>query len=308
MTIFDTGYSSLQYQPIGPWARLWPLIRQEFLQLFKTRKGLLVFLVCIAFVVIKAFILWVRLAPDSEMMEKGMDMMERVSPSLSPFKREFYLNHATDWGWLPFLLLTGLVGVRSVAADKAANALEIYWTRGISPWGYFLGKWMGSALLLAAAFLAGPLVLWIYGLLSAPSLRYFETTIQFMPQVLMALALGCLVLAFLAVGFSAMSNSPNVATFSWLLMIGVSYAIGRVLNRLAQAQMRNDPEQIAELPWFKALCPFESMIRIQEDIAGVVPGPSDFEQVWIAWVILGVLAGLVLLRLRKVLRTTEAVA
>jgi ABC-type transport system involved in multi-copper enzyme maturation permease subunit len=308
VTIFDTGYSALDYRPVPPLARLWPLIRQEFQQLFKTRKGLLVFLVCIAFVVIKAFILWVRLAPDSEMMEQGMDMMARVSPGLSPFRREFYINHSTDWGWLPFLLLTGLVSVRSIAADKAANALEIYWTRGISPWGYFVAKWMGSCLLLAAAFLAGPLVLWIYGMLSAPNLRYLETTIQFMPQVLLALALTCVVLSFLAVGFSAMSNSPNVATFSWLLMIGVSYALGEVLYRLARSAMRNDPEQLAEVPWFKAICPYESMVRIQEDIAGLVPGPSDFEQVWIAWSILGLLVGLIILRLRSVLRTTEAVA
>ena len=307
MTIFDTSYSSFEYRAVSPMARLWPIIRLEFLKLFRNKKGLLIFIGCTAFLVVKAVLLWATLSPDSETWAQGLSMMERMSPSLSPLRPQFYLNHATDWGWLPFLLLTSLVGVRSISGDRAANALEIYWTRGISPWGDFVGKWMGSFLLLAAAFLAGPLVLWLYGLVAAPDGVYLERTWEFMPQVLLALSLNCLVMSFLAVGFSAMSSSPNVAMFLWILMIGGSKTLGTVLSELANYEMRR-ADTVYEPSWYRAICPYEAMIRIQEDFAGMVPGPSDFERVWIAWVILGVFALITLANLRRVLRTSEAVA
>lgn len=307
MTIFDTGYSSIEYQCVSPLARLWPVIKLEFLQIFRTKKGLLIFIACTAFIVVKALLLWATLSPDSEAMAQGIEILERMSPSLSPLRPEFYINHATDWGWLPFLLLTSLVGVRSIAGDRAVNALEIYWTRGITPWGYFFGKWMGSFLLLSAAFLVGPLLLWLYGVVAAADGTYFERTWEFMPQVLLALTLNCLAMSFLAVGFSAMSASPNVAMFLWLLMIGGSKTVGGLLSTLANHEMLRT-DTVYEPSWYKAICPYEGMIRIQEDMVGMAPGPSDFEQVWIAWAILGVYGLVVLVNLRRFLRTTEAVA
>jgi ABC-type transport system involved in multi-copper enzyme maturation permease subunit len=307
MTVFDTSYSSLEYQPVGPLARLWPIIKMEFLQIFRQRKGLLIFIGCVAFVVVKALLLWATLSPDSEAMAEGIKMLERMSPSLSPLRPEFYINHATDWGWLPFLFLTSLVSVRSISGDRAVNALEIYWTRGISPWGYFVGKWMGSFLLLAAAFLAGPVVLWLYGVIAAADGAFWDRTVEFMPSVLAALTLHCLVMSFLAVGFSSMSSSPNIAMFLWLLMIGGSKTLGTILTTISAYQLRRT-EVVFEPPWYKAICPYEGMIRIQEDMAGIVPGPSDFEQIWIAWAILGVYALVILWNLRRLLRNTEAVA
>lgn len=305
MTIFNTGYSSFDYESESPLKRLWPIAKMEFLQLFRTKKGLLAFIFCILFVVVKAVAIWWILSSDANQM---VQVLEQVWPGLSPVRPEFYINHATGgFGWIPFLVLTCLVSVRSISGDRAVNALEIYWTRGVSPWGYFLAKWVGSFLLLGAAILAGPILLWFYGLLAAPDMTYFDRTIEFMPQVLLALTLNCLIMSFLAVGFSAMSSSPNLAMFLWMLMLGGSKTLGEILNVVDRFRMRR-ADVVYEPGWYKAICPYEAMDRIQEDMVGLVPGPSDFDQIWIAWVMLGIFAAIVLGVLRRWLRTTEAIA
>ncbi|MCB9889237.1 MAG: hypothetical protein H6836_06640, partial [Planctomycetes bacterium] len=192
MTIFDAGYSGIEYRPVGMLGRLWCLTWMEFTQLFRTRKGLLVFLACIALLVVKAVVMWGQLSAETDAMARAASM---VSPAWSPFRVEFYMSHSTQFGFLPFLVLTTLIGVRAIAGDKETNALEIYWTRGISPWGYFAGKWAGSALLLGAAFFVGPLVLWVYGLLAAPDGTFASTTTPFMPKVLGALLLKSVVVS-----------------------------------------------------------------------------------------------------------------
>ena len=85
MTIFDSGYSSVSYQPVAPLARLWPLARMEFTKIFRTKKGLLVFLACIAFQVFKAGVIWVKLGAQSQELAQGLAMLEKGSPSLSAF-------------------------------------------------------------------------------------------------------------------------------------------------------------------------------------------------------------------------------
>ena len=77
------------------------------------------------------FFLGPQSSAQSTQIQSGF---ERLSPRFSPFTREFYLGYSTDQGFLAFILLTSLIGVRSISGDKAVNALEIYWTRGITPW------------------------------------------------------------------------------------------------------------------------------------------------------------------------------
>ena len=307
MTIFNTGYSSLQYEPVAGWKRLWPLTRMEFLKMFKTKRRVLVYVGCVAYIVVKLVLLWAQLGPESADLRRGLEMMERVSPGMSPFHVKFYMNYSTDLGFLPFILMTCLVSVRAISADKEVNALEIYWTRGITSWGYFLGKWMGSLLVLGSAFFAGPLVMWLYGLISAPDSLYFERTIEFMPQVLFALALKCVILSFIAVCFSTFGSTANVATFLWLLMILGTKALGEILAEIARETTRHNPEYVDDSPiWFQAICPWDAMKRIEEHITGLAR-VSDYPP-WIAWAFLGGISLFLMTRLRKQLSTTEAIA
>ncbi len=307
MTIFDSGYSAFRYEPVGPVGRITALARTEFGKIFKSKKGLILFIACVVYIVVLLVLVFFNLGPQSARSEQIQGGLEMLSPRLSPLRREFYLGYSTDQGFLAFILLTSIIGVRSISGDRAVNALEIYWTRGITPWGYFLGKWMGSFFLLAAVFVAGPVVAWLYGLISAPDATFFEATVRFIPMLVLALVLKCLVLSFLAVGFSGLGSSPNVVTFLWLIAILGSATLVRILKMFSSLQNRRNPEHISDsTDWYDALCPWDAMVRIEEHIAGLV-STTDYE-VWIAWTSLGVLILFLLFRLRHHLRTTEAMA
>ena len=312
MSIFGTGYSSVSYEPVPQASRLWALIRQEFTLIFRTKKGMSLYLLCMAYTVVKLVIMYITLAPQTEILSRMADTAGRAVSGFSPYSVAFYNNHSTEGiGLVVFLLLTCVVSVRAIAGDRAVNALEFYWTRGISPWGYFTAKWLGSALLLGSVFVGGPLLLWLFGSLWAPDLTYLEQTWEFMPQVLLSLMLKCLLLSFFAVGFSALSAAPNVAMFLWLILILSTEMLGNVLTEVVRQVQRNSPmSSISEIPWYKLISPWEAVTRIEVYFAGDVPGPSDVEdsRVWIAWLVLGLLAVFLLQRLRRFLRTSEAVA
>ena len=299
MTILDGSYGSFQYEPIGQLGRILALAKMEFSRIFKSKRGLTLFIACVVYVVVLLVFAYFNLGPEAAEAARARDMLP---PRMSPFRREFYLGFSTNEGFLAFILLTAIISVRSISGDKAVNALEIYWTRGITPWGYFLGKWMGSFALLATVFVAGPLVVWVYGMVSAPDMFFIETTARFVPMILVALVLKCVVLSFLAVGFSALGSSPNVATFLWLIVILGSSAMVELLQDLSR---RRDPEDISGPDWYGALCPWDAVVRVEEHIGGMVRA-SDYP-VWIAWTSLAAFCVVLIVFVRPRLRTTEAI-
>ena len=74
---------------------------------------------------------------------------------------------------------------------------------------------------------------WLSGLLGAPDLTFLRETAGFMPSVVLALTLKCLILSFLAVAFSALASSPNVVTVLWLLAVLGSEGVARLLTLLS---------------------------------------------------------------------------
>lgn len=303
MTIFDQGYSDFRYQPVSPLARIWSLANMEFRKIFRTKKGLMLFVLCVVYVVVLLVLVFINLGPEAARFERGLS---QLSDRLSPFKRDFYLSYSTDFGFLFFIALSSVISVRSIAGDRAVNALEIYWTRGITPWGYFIAKWLGSFLLLLSVFLSGPLLAWIYAAISAPSLDLFHTTIPFIPQVMLSLVLKCAILSFLAVGFSGAASSPNIVTFLWLVFMMGTAAFVELMKGIGRMHARNRPQEIDDAPeWYAAINPWDAMVRIEEEIAGVAEDSAY--SVWLAVLSLGALSMFILWRLRRCLRTTEAV-
>ncbi|MHC4850562.1 MAG: ABC transporter permease [Planctomycetota bacterium] len=202
MTIYGVGYRGLQYEPTSWFGRIWPIASMEFHKLFRSKRGLGLFIAAYWYVLIKIGALYVFLGvsmdAEGRTVRRTFEAMQRMSSDantlFNPFVPAFYFDHALEHGFLAFLILTSLVSVRAIAGDRATNALEIYWTRSISTLGYFLGKWLGSFLLLAAVFAGGPLFCWIFSLLIAPDWDYVGHTIAYVPGVLAVLLLQCLVL------------------------------------------------------------------------------------------------------------------
>ena len=97
------------------------------------------------------------------------------------------------------------------------------------------------------------------------------------------------------------ASQPRLAAF-----VGLFCLAGLVACSPSERAIESDV--VYEPPWYKAICPVEAMNRIQENLAGLPPGPSDFEQMWIAWLFLGIYAAVVVFKLKGFLKTTEAVA
>lgn len=293
MAIYARGYRDATYTPTAWAARVWPIARHEFLSMFRVRFGAILFLLCLAPTVGNLIFLLVR-AGLWEIGPGGRGGNVPLGDRLDPASANFYMWPITTLSFVPFLVLTTLVSVRAIAKDRAAGALEIYWTRAISPWAYFAGKWYGSFLLLSAAFVAGPLVLWLTSVLVAPDWSQLEATIGMIPRVLLGLTWLCAMMALLAVSVSALASTPNFASIVWLFLVVGSLGFGQVLRFALREN------------WTVAINPWRAGKRVVEWFAGFEPF-FDYSP----WAALGLCSGtalvLVVLAARR-LRVLEAVA
>ena len=294
-------------------ARIWPIAWFEATKLWRSKRGVTLFILAFWYVLVKGGSLYVFLGvqmdEEGQQLRQSFQMMQRINSNLNalinPFEPAFYFDHALEHGFPLFLIFTSVISVRAIAGDRATNALEIYWTRGISSLGYFLGKWLGSFMMLAAIFVAGPLFLWIFSQLIAPDWEYLDNTVGHVPTALLVLTLQCAILSFLAVTFSAMAKSPNLATFVWFGFLLGTKVVAEILEALARTWAKWD-EALA----YDAIWVWDAVTRVCYDLAGEArPGrhPDDYG-VGFAWLSLGVYVALSLLILRRQLRTERGVA
>jgi ABC-type transport system involved in multi-copper enzyme maturation permease subunit len=256
MVIHDLGYRALRYEATPGWRRLLPLAWIEVGVLFRHRLGQAFLLLCLlptlGYLMLQ---LWL-----SGIVELGGIETRRLQQELEvidPSRIGFYLEPVLDYSRISILVLAALVGCRSIAKDRAAGALELLWTRGITPRQYFAGKWLGSIALLGMICVAAPFLLWLYSVLSAPDWGLLERTIRFLPRVLLALATYTLLLSFWAVAFSAIAGSANVATLFWLLLLGGLAVLRTVLAQMFRGQT-----------WWRGVDPYEAAVRVARWIAG----------------------------------------
>ncbi|MEM7205083.1 MAG: ABC transporter permease [Planctomycetota bacterium] len=289
MTVYGRGYRPFTFEPTSPRARLWAVAELELRTLFRTRLGLMAFLICLGPSIANLGILLIfsgvwRVGASPERL--------RSWPRTNPEAIDFYLQPIIGdvFAFVIFLVLTSLVSCRAIAKDRESNALELYWTRGVGPRGYFFAKWLGSVLLLGSAFVVAPAVTWLLGVLMAPDWGTLERTIEFVPSVLLALTVFTAVISYLAVAFSAVAATANTATVFWFFLLLGTAAATRVLSLVFVDEW-----------WFKALSPWDAAKRVAEWICGYVPR-RDYNPaiaVLSLVVVVGVLTALALRRLRR---------
>ncbi len=236
MTVYGLDYRPKPYAPTSAWQRLSPLVRMERNALFRSKWGIGLFMFCVLPVFVRLVIMlgYMGLLPFAGRMR---DAAENVPPAMRmwiPTYIEFYVEQVVsmEQGFFFFLVLTAMATARAIAKDRATNALELYWTRGISPRGYFLGKWIGSLQLAGMVTVGGALLLWLTGVLFAEDWGYLQETIGFMPRAMLALLAFISILTMLCVMVSAVSASANLATILWCLVLGGSFAVEQVLREL----------------------------------------------------------------------------
>ena len=302
MTIYGVGYRSLEYEAEPRHKRWWPVLVHEFRTLFRGRWGVFLFIACalptlasLGLLLLQMGVL--RIGPADSGFAFAQ-LIEQAGPNFRGNARSvlFYVVPVYGEGILPFLVLTCLVTSRSISKDRQTNALEIYWTRGIEPAEYFLAKWLGSALLLGLLFVLAPLVLWVFGVLIADEWSFLWDTVGFMPGALLSTTLFTLVLTYMAVAFSAMTKSPNLAAILWLFLISGTQMLGNMLRMIFNEE------------WFMALSPWESMSRVVQWICGITPPPFQSYSPAVALAFVGLYLGVLTAIMFRRLRLQEAVA
>jgi ABC-type transport system involved in multi-copper enzyme maturation permease subunit len=229
------SYRTSDYQPVPEWRRWWPLAWAEATSLFRTRWGVAVFCVCLLPALIRLAMLLIMFGVVSfgppAIRNRLSTRASSEFASVDPRRVDFYVDPVLQVmpGMVFVLLLSSLVVARAIARDRSTNALELYWTRGISPWSYLLAKWFGGNLLLSMLTVLAPLALWITAVFLAEDWSLLATTWWQMLGALGALALVTAVWTGLAILLSAAANSPNGAMVAWISLLVGSSALAVVL-------------------------------------------------------------------------------
>lgn len=232
MTPLGLRYRRADHALVPAWRRWWPLARQEFLVPFRSKVGIAVFCLCLVPAVVRLFVLMIRYGMvDFGAAARG-DVIGR-SQALAQWdsgRPEFYVELVMGtWPGLPVLiLLTGSATAGAIARDRRTNALELLWTRGITPFGYLLARFCGSLGSLCLVTVVAPLALWVAAALMADDWQQLTATLPFLGSVLFALLLVSAVWTALCLCLSAMASSPSQAIVLWCLLLVGSTALANI--------------------------------------------------------------------------------
>jgi ABC-type transport system involved in multi-copper enzyme maturation permease subunit len=233
------AYRPAAFAPVPSWRRWWPLAQQEAGLLFQSRWGQAIVFLCLLPAVGRLVMLLILFG----VLQFGPPGMRAIGPgrprplaAFDPLQVEFYVDPvlAAMPGMVVALLLSALVPARAIARDRSTNALELYWTRGISPYAYVLAKWVGSALLLGVVTVLAPLALWSTAALLHEDWGLLASTWWPMVQALAGLAAATLVWTALAILVSASCASANAAMVLWTMLLVGSAAVGAVAAAAAR--------------------------------------------------------------------------
>lgn len=231
MTIRELGYQRASYRPVPAWRRWWPLATKEFTFLFRNKWGVAVFCVCLLPFAVRLFVLMVRFGVvEFGGMRAAMISRSEAFAQWDPLRADFYVEAVMrTFPGLPLLvLLSATVTAGAVARDRMTNALELLWTRGITPAGYLLAKFLGAFALLSMLTVAVPLLLWVFAVLVAEDWSLLAATAGFLPAMTAGLLLVTAAWTAVCVLISCLSASPSQAIVAWCIVMVGSSAVANV--------------------------------------------------------------------------------
>lgn len=293
MTVFGSGYRTLNV-PLQPtWRRLQALAVTSFKAPFARRMGLLAYL----FTFLPGLGNLIFLLLTSGLITFGDSAGSGPSPAAQsiydPTQARTYLRLVTDQFVQFAFALTAWITCRAIARDRVAGALELLWTRGITPVGYFVAHWLGSFTLLALPTLGCQLLIYIVAYSTSADEEFLSNSFEPFLRAFAGSAVLLAVLTFLPLCISAIVSRAQLASILWiggLLLLGAVSVIAGSIFR--------------DVPGVGLIAPWRAMVELASQIAGTTEDDLLVESslslgFWV--VLLGSLA------MRR-LRPTEALA
>ncbi len=282
MGVHDLGFRGYEGERSSLLARIYALAKSDVRKHFKSWKFLIFYALCIAPALMGLFVVYIQFVVfEGQGQAFGLERFRgRMMRGGGFFGRalddiHFYFDLPLAMGMLFTLVFSALVGATLISQDRKSGALEIYFTRGIRPIHYFLGKWGAAAFLMASQMILPYLVVWISAVFMAPDWGYLERTAAFMPRLVLALGLFCATMSFLVAAQSVSTNSPAFSVIRWVGGIFVLWSVAFLFRRVFQ-----------ENEWL-AISPWNVVKRVSEAIADVEAGRSfDLSYALVSFVVL----------------------
>jgi ABC-type transport system involved in multi-copper enzyme maturation permease subunit len=299
MAIQDFGYRGYQGVRTGALRRVLAIAWSDIAQAFKTKKFLVFFAFCLSPAIMAFVVVYIRfIVIEGQGDLGGIDFrarggMARMFGRLDTV--EFFVDFAKGGTTLLTILFSAVVGAGIVSKDRRAEALEIYFTRGIRPVHYVAGKWLGVVFLMLCQVLFPFLAVWLFGVaVASAESEYFTRTAPFIPRVIAAQAFLCGTLAFFMVALSASTDSARFALLRWAGGLFLLMAVARILLRMFQ-----DATWLVVSPW-----------HVTRRVAFAIAEANDWQglaplDAWIAW---AVMVAAAIWWLRRHLQPVEVVA
>lgn len=223
MPIFDQGYSRWEGEiPRRP-LRWWPILRRGFLPEIRRRLTLFVIIFAWAAILVRGAVLYGDLRSGGLFTSTGF--MEGGVP--------YFLSALTGQG-MSVILVVLLTGSLLIAKDKRYNALQLYFSRPLTPNDYIAGK-LGivSAFVFAVTWLP-VILLWLFAVGASPQEGYFAAVWSVPLRATLFCAVWALVAGLMVLAVSASGTRGVIIAASWLFLYGVLVVDGvtRVLSML----------------------------------------------------------------------------
>ncbi|PIE24606.1 MAG: hypothetical protein CSA62_01900 [Planctomycetota bacterium] len=300
MGVHDLGFRSYEGERCGTLSRVGAIIASDVRSFFKSWKFLIYFAFSVSPAIFQLVIVYVWFIVFGQGQQMGMRRFGRESGGIlvrffgaSVTDAAFYYAVPLTLGIFLAIIFSGVVGATIVARDRKSNALEIYFTRGIRPRHYFMGKWGACSFMLLASLLLPYLVVWLWAWTLSPDASFLQDTWRMLPGVVLGQLFFCGSLGFLAVALSVSSDSPPFVVIRWCGALFGLHMVARLFVRV----LDNDA-------WL-LLSPWSVLYRIGGEIAGVDPGNElRLGSCLIVYAVWMTLAGL---WLRRFLRPVEVV-
>ncbi len=278
MPVYDQGYARWEGQLRRRPLRWWPILRRNFLTELRKRRTIVLLMLAWVVILVRGVILYGDLRSGGLLQSSGL-----VPGGMGTF-------YQAVRGQSAFVILFVLLsGTELISRDRRYNALQIYFSRPLTPNDYILGK-LGivSAFVFLVSWLP-VLLLWIFAVAVSTREGYFASVWP----VPLALTVYCLVWAvtagILILLLSASARRSAIIAVSWVLLYGL-LAIRGVTSLLST---------LTHQPWWGLFDLDRNVKQVGAAVFGV-KGPLSTAEGW-SWLIVAavVVGGYFLLR-RKI--------
>jgi len=216
----------------GRWFAWWPITRTELSTRVFRWRFLPIYLIIFTPLLFREALLYARFVVVPVRVDQMPALtVSRLGRLMEWDRLSFYSDYLEDrFLWIFLLLTTAVLGVPMVARDLRTRAWEIYFSRAIGRFDYFLGKFAAVFVVLFAVTFGGALALFLTTALLGPDDAFFSKNLTWILSLAGYAALLSGILALASLAFSTFSENGIVLSGAWLGVFFIAFCLGRVLR------------------------------------------------------------------------------